>query len=254
MTSASGATRRTGTLLVVAIAAVATLALACGGGGDRELTAEQAETIALAALLTESDLPNADWTVTDDAPEEPGDDDLFASVPACRELSATFDALSGNAADDDLELASHSRAFESAVGELVTREVESSVTVNSDPESVADILEGVRLLFTPDAIRPCFEAGFVAAFEEQGVSVTKMEITVPEFTLRDSAAIAVDLKLFAVLITFEMHMEIHVVVRDEIGGLLTIFELNSELLRANQRAILEAFDNRLTTALEAARE
>ncbi len=247
-----GATRWPQRLVLVAGATVATLALACGGGGDRELTAEQAETIALAALLTEADLPNADWTATDDPPEEPDDDDPFESVPACREFAATFDALGGSSADDGLELAFHSRVFESAAGELVTREVDSSVAVNSDPERVAELFEAARAIFTPDALRPCFEAAFVAALEAEGVSVTKMEVGVPEFTLRDSAAITVDMELFAVIVTVRMHMEFHVIVRDEVAGLLTLLEVNSTLLTDNQRAILEAFESRIEAALDAA--
>lgn len=236
-----------------ALLLIGAVAVACGGDDDQpRFSPEQAERIVQLALLSESDLPTGEWTVTEgvaESDEEGEDDDLFEGIPACSELQRAFEEFEAGTASVE-KLASAERSFESSAGPIVQRQVEAGVSVFPRTENVQQALEGLSAIFTADRVRPCFEAAFSEAFEGDDVAITRIDIVEPEFTLPGGVAVAVNLDVLAVIIPINVTMEFHFFGRAEVGASLAILEMNSTLLADGQREILEAFADRIETALD----
>jgi hypothetical protein len=246
----------------VLTALTALVALGCSSE-DEPLTAEQAAAVAAAGLLTEEDLPNAEWTVTEgegaeDAEEDIGDtDDLFASTESCQDLQAAIEELFGTEeeAEETPSLAEATRTFDfGGDDQLVLRSVEASVSVPADPAEVEAGFEALREVMNADAVRPCFESAFTESLsggEDMGVTISSLEVTEPAKITDDAIAIAIDLEAIAVIIPINMHMEMHFWPEGPAVGELMFMELNSDLLKDNAPEILEAARTRLAEAVEA---
>jgi len=257
--------RRPLLLLGAALTALTSLvALGCSSEAE-PLTAEQAAAVVAAGLLTEEDLPSADWTVTEgeDAASEdeaigPDTDDLFANTEACQDLQAAIEEVLGSeaaAAEETPSLAEATRTFEFGGDEqLAMRSVEASVSVPADPADVEAGFEALREVMNADAVRPCFESAFTEALsggEEMGVTISRIDVTEPAKVNDDAVAIAIDLEAIAVIIPINLHLEMHFWPEGPAVGQLMIMELNSELLKDSAPEILEAARTRLAAAVEA---
>jgi len=251
-------------LLVGAVLTVLTALVAVGcSSEDEPLTAEQAAAIVAAGLLTEADLPSADWIVTEGAEQDeeaagPDTDDLFASTEACQDLAAAIDALTGNEEDGTSarpNLAEASRSFEfGGSNQLVLRTVEASVSVPTDPAEVEAGFEALRQVMNADAVRPCFEAAFTGALAtggEMGLTIDRIDVTEPAKVSANAIAIAIDLEATAVIIPIVMHLEMHFWPEGPAVGELMFMELNSGLLKDAMPEILEAARARLEAAVKA---
>lgn len=251
LTTPTRALRRTA---VLAALGAAGLLVACGGG-DKAITAEQAPAVAAAALLTTADLPAGDWTATEGTPGDDSDsasDDIFSGAPSCAQFEAAFEGL---AASTDVEpLAEASRDFDGGdEASLVLRQVTTSVAVMPEDYDTAGRVKEMKDLFTADALKPCFEEGFAAAFGTEGVTVNSLEVTNPTVKANaEAGAIAVDMDALAIILPIKLHMEIHFWSEGQVGGTLLFMELNSDLLQTNQKAIVDAAAKRVTDAIEAA--
>lgn len=253
------------TALFAAAIGLFALIAACGGDGDgdatpepRVLTAEEAATLAQSALLTQEDLPNADWTVEDvdrlegEQSEGGPSDDLFGSTPACQEIAAAFEQLGADETTDSL--ANLERSFETSDdGSLMMRSVLSGIVVPDPSVDVDETFASLREVLTADSIRPCFEAGMVAAMEDEGgLVVSRIDVDTPENVVENGVAIAMDLEAIALVVPLNLRLELHMWPAGQAVGNLMVMEMNSDLLARNMGSILENAQQRLAEAVAAA--
>ncbi|MDO9443763.1 MAG: hypothetical protein Q7K37_00455 [Dehalococcoidia bacterium] len=249
LTTPTRALRRT---TVLAVLGAAGLLVACGGG-DKAITADQASAVAAAALLTTTDLPAATWAVTENDPNatDDSDDGFFGEAASCQQFEAAFQGMSSGATVEPL--AEASRDFDGGdESSLVLRQITTSVAVMPEDYDTAGRVKEMRDLFTADALKPCFEEGFAAAFGTEGVTINSLEVTNPTVKANgDAGAIAVDMDALAIILPIKLHMEIHFWSEGQVGGTLLFIELNSDLLQTNQKAIVDAAAKRVTDAIAA---
>ncbi len=259
--------RRPLLLLGAALAALTSLvALGCSSEAE-PLTAEQAAAVAADGLLTEEDLPSAEWEIAEgeeaasDGGEDavgPDTDDLFANTEACQDLEAAIEELIGRddeTTEDTPPLAEASRSFDfGGDDQLIFRSVQASVSVPADPAEVDAGFEALREVMNADTVRPCFESAFTEALAgggEMGVTISRIDVTEPAKVSDDAIALAIDLEAIAVIIPINLHLEMHFWPEGPAVGELMLMELNSELLADSAPEILEAARARLAAAVEA---
>ncbi len=253
------------TLLLAALSALLVLAVACGGDDDNpstptpppRLTAEQADAVASAGLLTREDLPTADWFVEDfDYVANPSDssdeDDMWGNTPACQDVAAALDELSFG---DSTPLASKERDFNTGDGSLMMRSVTSSVAVPDTDISLTELFGTLSQQFSADSMRPCFESGLVSSLEEDpDLLVTRINVYTPDAVIEGGVAIGLDLEAVAVIVPIELKLQMHMWPEGPAAGNLIVMEMNSDLLTRNMADILETAQQRLADAVAAARE
>ncbi|MCB9482908.1 MAG: hypothetical protein H6675_02760 [Dehalococcoidia bacterium] len=256
-------TRRPALIAGTAVAVLAALFSTACKSESKPLTAEQAESLAQAGLLTQEDLPSAEWTVTDgpttDGEQGDGPPDantLFADTEACRDLEAAINAAGFSTADaaEDAPLAETERSFDFDGGDsLVARSVQSSIAVPQDPKEIEAGFEALRKVMTADGVRPCFESAFTESLggEDSGVTISSIEVTDIEKVTEDGVAIGLDLQAVAFIIPINLHMEMHMWPEGPAAGQLMIMELNSETLKDASADIREAARTRLAEAVKA---
>ncbi|GMU41002.1 MAG: hypothetical protein AMXMBFR23_18680 [Chloroflexota bacterium] len=235
------------------LAALGLLMAACGGDSKKVITAEQAPTVAEAALIAMTDLPASEWEDTTDesAGEDSATDGLFAESPACQQFDAAFE---GVAAGTSVEpLAEATRNFSSGNMEaLVMREVQSQIAVMPEDFDTAARVAEIKGLFTAEALQPCFEEAFAAAFGAE-VTINSLTVTNPTVTANDDAgAVAVDLAALAVILPINVHMEVHFWSEGQVGATLLFLEMNSDLVQTGRDALVQAAAKRVTDAIAAA--
>ncbi|MGE3960307.1 MAG: hypothetical protein AB7F65_01330 [Dehalococcoidia bacterium] len=257
--------RRPALIAGTAAAVLAALFSAACSSEEEPLTAEQAAAIAQAGLLTQDDLPSAEWVVTEGAQEDtdgevddPTDtDDLFANTEACQALDEAMTAAGftdeGGAFSP---LAEAERSFDFEGGEsLVARSVQAGVLVRPEASDIDEAFEALREVMSADAVRPCLESAFTESLggDESGLTISTINVTDVEKVTDDGVGIGLDVEAVALIIPINLHMEIHMWPEGPAAGQLILMELNSETVQDATPEILEAARTRLAEAVEANR-
>ncbi|MDA0271074.1 MAG: hypothetical protein DWG83_01485 [Chloroflexi bacterium] len=248
-------------LVALALIPLAFALVACGGTEEatpaptpepaREITAEAAPAVAAAGLLTLADLPEGAWEVNEgsDNPAEAGvDGGFFGDSPACDQFAAAFEGLTTGT--DTSPLADATRSFSTgAIESLVVQEVTSAVAVMpADFDSAARVAE-LKALVTPEALQPCLDEAFAAAFGTEGVTINQVAVTTPTTLANaDAGGVAIDMDAVMFILPIKLHLEIHFWSQGQVAGSLLIAEMNADLLATNMPAIVQAAASRLATA------
>jgi hypothetical protein len=236
-----GALLLAGALLLVA---------ACGDEDNRNrvLDVATAEVIAAESLLIESDLPRAPWLVIEqDEFGEP--EDLageFLQAPECESLMRI---VQGSGWGEVEPLATASRGFQAEQGLFAVHLATSVVHVFETVDHATEAHELVSEVITGDELRQCFTEGF-SDLEQEGIEVRGIEIRDPTAAIEGSAGISAEIEVFALILTLESQLHLHVFQREHTVATLVVLEMNSQLLTTAQQALLEALDARVTVALE----
>ncbi len=251
--------RTAGMVVLVLVALLAVLATGCGrDAGARSLDEDTARSIAAEALLREGDLPEARWRAVPEGEVDAGTDELspneIFATPACEPLRQFFEGtgtqVSGPAsADASAPLARDGRSFEAADGTFTVHFVRSAVAVYATEAEAAAAGEVAAESLTNDALRDCLGEGLVG-FEQEGVEITRVDLSGPGASVNGSMGATLDLEVFALFFTVDLQVHIYTLQRQHVVASLVTLELNSDLLADQQQPLLEAFAQRVTSAHE----
>lgn len=241
-------------LIAVGLATVGLLLVAaCSSDDAGPLAAAEAESIADAALLERSDLPEADWEQQDAqagleglVPGGAGDIDLDILPEACQVLEDVISDLPG-LLGDSAPLATQSRTF-SAVGQLLNLDaVSTTVAVFEQPvdaEAAATIVEDA---FALDNLEACVQQAIVPAGDD-GLQIVEFSFTTPSYALEDSTALTVNIGAIALILPVNVSLDVHSFQRDNVLALYVAVAVNSDQLKNEHATLLTTFANRIEAA------
>lgn len=242
-------------LTAAALAAVGLVLVAACSGGDDDgpLSAAEAGSIATAALLERSDLPEADWDQQEAqagldglVPGGAGDIDLDILPEACQLLEDAMSDLPG-LLGDSAPLSTQSRTF-SAAGQLLNLDaVSATVAVfekPADAEAAAAIVEDA---FAIDNLEACVQQAIVPAGDD-GLQIVEFSFTTPSYALEDSTALTVEIGAIALILPVNVSLDVHAFQRDNVLALYVAVAVNSDQLEDEHAALLTTFANRIEAA------
>lgn len=242
-----------------ALAGIAALALAllvsCGGGDESTtLTAEQAQTIADAALLVRIDLPEGDWTQEEAqaslAELLPADTNLGVDTVDVPEACQAFQAVMGDlpATLGEIQpLASSGRSYSNVGDTLSAQIVSSTVLVFEHSEDAAAAGDALQTAFDSDGIEDCMLSA-LGPVSEAGIEIKEFRVDKPEYALADSTGLHIQVDAVAFILPIQLGIDLHIFSRGNALAMYMALELNGDDLESLHGELLKTFAARIEDA------
>ena len=236
----------------IAITALLAIALIACGGGDEELTSEEAARVASESQLRREDLPAADWTLEESKTAEAallgalGEDGEAGAlnIRECEDLRRVTGRAQAGAKQP---LAAGSRLFESEGEQLSTRVVTTSISVFEQADDADSAVAGLERALKPKALEPCIRAAFATA-EALGLSVSRLQVARPAHALDGSHAARAEVEAAAGPFPVRFVLELHAFDRGPTLAVLGFVDLNSDLVSSKAGDLVRTFERRVSEA------
>ncbi len=221
--------RSSGAGLLIAAFALPLLIAACGGGKKLTFDPAKADTLAHAALISESDLPGSGWKVTET--DQFSDGTPFTSdtsSAACKSLDQAFSSVKSQSEAGRAGRAE--KAFEQQGG-LIPTIVQVQVTIFKDTKVPSSALDTFKQALNGNDFTSCLTDTMKQGFGKDAPSAGNLNLSVNPGTAAASAPLsgvakAFDVSLAATGLSVNMHLEAYLW-RDGNAG-ITVFLFGSK--------------------------